>query len=65
MNHNDILVIRNDALRQIELADKAVAAACKLAACRLKVAGVPEWVLCELKTELKNFNMRTGTWNDK
>lgn len=31
---------------------------------RLRTANIPQHVLCELKKELKNYNMHTGTWRE-
>lgn len=64
ISYQDIHRARNIAKRQIELADEAVGHACGLSAGRLRASGVSEWVLCELKKELKNFNMHTGTWRE-
>ena len=37
----------------------------KMISGRLKKARVPDHILCDLKKELKNFNMHTGCWKDK
>ena len=62
MNYNDIVRARQQAEREIELADTAVQQAARLITGRLKTAGVTSWILYDLKRELKNYNMQTGNW---
>lgn len=64
MNYSDILDARRQAQEQITLADNAARQAANLIATRLRIAGVDQWTLRDLKKELQNFNAVTGKWKD-
>lgn len=64
MNYNDVNIARDNALRTLNNADIAVRQAANLITNRLRSSGVSGSVLCELKKELKNFNMHTCQWKD-
>lgn len=52
----------NDARATINRADMVVSGMASMCAGRLRSAGVSHHYLCELKKELANYNMHTGSW---
>lgn len=64
MNYQDIRMAREQAQREIELANEAARQAARLIAGRLRASDVQCRVLEELKKELRNYNMKTCTWKD-
>lgn len=58
----DIQKAREEAVRSLETADRAVRQASNLIAGRLKASSVPSHVLEQLKKELRDYNMQTGEW---
>jgi hypothetical protein len=62
MNYQDVIEVREQAQRDIEVADLAVRQAVKLVIGRLKSSRVQGSHLSELKRELKDFNMHTWCW---
>jgi len=64
INYQDIENARAQAEHQLRLADKAVKEAANLIRGRLRSSGVSNWVLDELKKELKDYNMHTGKWKE-
>lgn len=51
-----------DARATINRADMHVSSMASMCAGRLRRAGVSHHTLCELKKELANYNMHTGSW---
>jgi len=64
LSYFDIERTRDEALRQIRIANRAVAQTSQLCAGRLKVAKVHPETLKALKKELQNFNSHTGKWKE-
>lgn len=54
----------NEAKGTIIRADAHVAQMAKMVAGKLKSSGTDDWTLKQLKRELVNFDMRTGTWKE-
>lgn len=53
-----------DAERTIKQADNRVKDMARIIRGRLQACNVGSYALCELKTELRRFNMHTGVWKD-
>ena len=49
----------------IRRGDRHVAAMASLVRGRLRSGGVSTWVLEELKRELRDFNIHTGSWKER
>lgn len=58
----DVYNARDEAERTIKRANEVTRTACRLAAGRLRISGVPDYVLKQLKRELKDYNIQTGCW---
>jgi hypothetical protein len=65
MNFDDFSQAVQNAKEDVRRGDEAVQQLCKLAAGRLRSAGVSGYVLAELKRELRDFNMVTKDWNPR
>lgn len=65
MDYQDIRMARQQAVRDIEVADAAIRQAAQLISGRLRSSGVQVGVLEELKRELKDFNLKTYEWIDR
>lgn len=65
LTYHDIEQARIDAQQTLAKADQATRQAAQLIKGRLRSAGVPSWVLEELKRELKDYNMHTGQWRER
>lgn len=63
MDYDDVARAVRTARERVKMGDKVVREVADLLAGRLRVAEVSSYTLKELKRELRNFNIRTGTWN--
>jgi hypothetical protein len=64
MNYQDVRKARDQAEYTLNNADKVVREAVSLIKGRLKSSRVSWLALNELKRELRNYNMHTGSWKE-
>jgi len=64
MHFSDMVDAVNEAKSIVMYGDNAIRRLAKLMINRLRVSGVDHFVLCKLKIELRDFNMRTGQWKE-
>jgi len=64
MNFKEVTEAVETAKSTIIRGDEAARQLASLLRGRLRVAQIGEYILADLKRELRNFNMQTGEWKD-
>lgn len=64
MDLNEMERAVNEANATLRKADILAGKMLNIVCGRIRKASVSDWTLCEIKRELKKFNMHTKTWED-
>ena len=62
LSYNEAIEAAEEAERTLNIANIMLRKTSRMLSGRLESSGVSRFVLCELKKELANYNMRTGEW---
>lgn len=65
MDYDDVARAVRTARERVKMGDKIVREVSDLMAGRLRTADIPAHTLKELKRELRDFNIHTGTWKPR
>jgi hypothetical protein len=65
MNYDDMEQAVRDAENTLRIADAVVSKIAYTIKGRLRRSNTAGWILADIKRELRDFNIHTGTWKDR